>query len=486
MDRLLSKSQSQKLDEKASFYGLSPGKLMEKAGFKVAEWLLKEFPPPHSFALFCGPGHNGGDAFVTAVYLKKAGREVELFSSEVSSPLSKQKKKKAQSLGIKIKSLNAWEKQKGQVLIDALFGVGLSRPLEGLFKDLVLKISQSHLPVVSLDIPSGLCTDTGKILGLAIKAKATLTFALAKPGLYLNEGPEHAGQIVILPIGFPEELLNRVAHSLFLVQKQDVRPFIPSYKNTANKSHRGWSLIIAGSKGMWGAGLLACRSAYVVGSGYVTWAGEHYPYEKSLKIPEALLSRLDSTKLFYKKTAVGAGPGLGFSQAVVNFLKQLTKQNLPTVLDADVLSLLAQKKLPPLNKNFLLTPHAGELSRLLDIPSHKLERDRLLYARQGAKKYNSWLLFKGFHPVLSNGEKCWILHTGNSALGKAGTGDVLTGILTSLMAQGLSLFKASLLGTFLQGESARLWIKEGKDINSLSASDIVKALPFVIKQLRPP
>lgn len=272
--------------------------------------------------------------------------------------------------------------------------------------------------------------------------------------------------------------------NLSILSKKDVKAYLPSYPKTANKTDRGWSLIVAGQEGMWGCGLLASRSAYTVGSGYVTWASSDYPYQNSLQIPEALLARLKDKMLFDKKTAVGVGPGLFFSKPIKNFIFKLKDLKLPVLLDAEALNLISTKKSFLLDKNFLMTPHTGELSRLLNIPSQTIEKDRIKYAQEGALKYNCWLLLKGFQPILSNGEQNFLLSTGNSALGKAGTGDVLTGIITGLMAQGLSVFKACVLGTVLHGETAVRWLAEGKDINSFSASDIIHQLPFVMSEFR--
>ena len=471
MKPLSTKAQSLQLDALAVSYGLS--NLMDSAGHKAADWLLKNFPPEKSFQVFCGPGNNGGDGFVSAFYLKKAGRAVQVFSCEGSH----QKK----GFGIEVKALSQWRAKRDQVLIDALFGVGLSRPLEGVFKDTIYKMNRSSQTIVSLDAPSGLCVDMGRILGLSAKADQTLSFALGKPGFYLNEGPHHSGKIFIFPLEYPKELLDKVCHTVYLIDEFR----LPSYKKTANKSHKGWSLIAAGREGLWGCGLLACQAAYTVGSGYVSWAGLDYPYEKSLQIPEVLLNRLTDKSLFDKKTAIGAGPGLGFSKEAGGFILKLKKLNLPVVLDADAISLLSkQKETPVLNKNFLLTPHSGELSRLLNAPSKDIEGDRLLYAGAGAKKLQSWLLLKGLHPVLSDGKKHWIIPYSHPALGKAGTGDVLTGLITGLMAQSLSVFSASALGVFLQGETARRWEQEGKDSNAFSASRIIEGLPFVMSKLR--
>ncbi|MCZ0932492.1 MAG: NAD(P)H-hydrate dehydratase [Oligoflexia bacterium] len=272
--------------------------------------------------------------------------------------------------------------------------------------------------------------------------------------------------------------------NLSVLSKKEVMAYLPSYPKTANKTDRGWSLIAAGREGMWGCGLLACRSAYTVGSGYVTWASVNYPYQSSLQIPEALLARLEDKQIFDKKTAVGAGPGLGCSKRVESFILKLKDLSLPALLDADALTLISQKKSFLLNKNFVLTPHTGELSRLLNVDSKIIEKNRLEHAKAGAVKYNCWLLLKGFQPILSNGEQNFLIPTGNSALGKAGTGDALTGIITGLMAQGLSVFKACALGAMLHGETSARWLAQGKDINSFTASEIINQLPFVMSDFR--
>ena len=514
MQQLSNKAQSYQLDKQALSWGLSVEELMKTAGFKSAEWLLKHFSTC-SFDVLCGTGNNGGDGLVTAFYLKKAGREVRVFMPENSqNSLLHKQKKRVLSLNIKIHRLEDYhpelsskishkefeaeesglsfkvsegETNSDAVIIDALFGVGLDRPLTGLFKEIVLKINLSQQKVVSLDLPSGLCADTGNILGSSVKAHWTLSFGLAKTGFYFNEGVEQTGDVIVLPIGFPKELRDQVCSSYFLVEKENVREFFPSYKSNANKTDRGHSLIVAGQEGMWGCGLLACRAAYSIGSGYVTWASENYPYKKSLEIPEALLAQIKELSLFDKKTAVGSGPGLGFSKAVQEFyLKLFQLEDKPILLDADALTFLAQNKGILLNKNFVLSPHYGELSRMLKVSSQSIAENPLLYAQQGAEKYKSWLFLKGFHSILSDGEKSWILNSGNSALGKAGSGDVLTGFLTGLMAQGLSPFKACLLGGMIHGETADRWLREKKDKNSFSASAIIEQLAFVMAEMKLP
>ena len=281
------------------------------------------------------------------------------------------------------------------------------------------------------------------------------------------------------------ELVEKLCRSVFLIEKQDAALLLPSYKDAINKSDRGRALIAAGREGMWGCGLLACRAAWIAGCGFVTWAGADYPYKASLEIPEALTARLSDKGLLDNKNSVAVGPGLGFSDEAHSFVKKATELAIPVVLDADALTVLAKK--PPsqaLGHNFLLSPHAGELSRMIKTPARAIEQDRLGHALGSAKAYGCWVLLKGFYPVLSDGKACWILPSGNSALAKAGSGDVLTGLLAGFMAQGLSVFESAILAVFLQGGTAERWLAGGRDINAFSASGILKNLPFVMRELR--
>ena len=284
-----------------------------------------------------------------------------------------------------------------------------------------------------------------------------------------------------LNIGFPEELLNEVCDTCFLVEKTSVP--LPVYEDCANKSHRGHTLICAGRKGFWGSGILACRGAFIAGSGYVTWASEDLP--DIIKIPEVLTVNIKDLNILKNKTAVAIGPGTGFGPHITDLIRRLRERERPVLLDADALTLLSQNpSLLPLKPWFVLTPHSGELSRILKIPSKEIEKDRLRFARQGAKKTGGLLVLKGFHTVLSDGVKHWIVNAGNSALGKAGTGDVLTGLTAGFLAQGLEVRDSALLAVTAHGETAERWLKEGKDINSFSAGDVLNLLPSVLFEIR--
>ena len=482
---LSGKSQSRELDRRAAHSrGLTGETLMENAGCVSAGEALKLFPES-SFLIFCGSGNNGGDGWVMARYLKEFGKTVSVFSVDSQSELALKKKTQAVQSGVPCHPLErvCSGDLKDQVVVDALFGVGLSRSVEGLFAQAVSLIndSQEKKAVLSLDIPSGLCGDTGRILGGAVKADYTFSYGLGKPGFYLGQGPGVTGRIKIFSIGFPEELLNEVCNTFFLVEKKAVS--LPVYGDEADKSDRGHTLICAGRKGFWGSGVLACQGAFTAGSGYVTWASEETP--DIVKIPEVLTLNIENSNILKKKTALAIGPGLGFCQRVVDFIRQLKNQARPVVLDADALTVLSrQKSLAPLGFHFVLTPHSGELSRILGVPSEEIKGDRLRFAREGAERTGSWLVLKGFHTILSDGDRCWIVNTGNSALGKAGTGDVLTGLMAGFLAQGLTIKEGALLAVAAHGATAEEWIRSGRDINSFSASEVLRLLPSVLFQMR--
>ena len=554
---LMSRAQSRQLDRQAACQGLTGGALMERAGARAARWISDKYPKARLFSALCGPGNNGGDGWAAARHLKSLGRRAAVYAPDSGSPLFQLQKQKAAEAKVPQKKWDEWQPSQGEVLIDAVFGAGLNRNIEGEALSLISRIRESRRPVASLDLPSGICADTGQVFGAAVRARHTLAFALEKPGLRLRLGPAHAGGIVRIPLGFPKKLLDQVCGRFFLVSKKDAAAFLPSFPPTANKSHRGRTLIAAGRKGMWGCGLLACRGAFTVGSGYVSWAGcgsesasengdknrggktagqseSEYPYEGAWASPEILTARLNDPDLFKKQTAAAAGPGLGFGRQAMRFLLRLQKQNIPLVLDADALTLIARAGRAPAKEgksgsgpgrrgrnifkespeepggkpgaakktgqgkgrisprafpgfagpNRLMTPHSGELSRLLGLPSKEIDSHPLRFAEKGAKAMGCWLLLKGFHSVLSDGEKSYIINSGSSALGKAGTGDVLTGMAAGLLAQGLPLPEAALLAAALHGETADRWLRGGRDINAFSASALLDELPFAMAKAR--
>ena len=362
---LITSEQSKQLDQHAQDeFNLSVEVLMESAGALSAGNIKSQFKEEPVLVL-CGPGHNGGDGLVLARHLLSVGRTVHIFCAKKSSTLSELQKKKLTDQGVLLQDLEDVGQikrvlqvylQKKVIIVDALFGVGLCRDIEGLYLETInyinsLKSISTELNpfIVSLDTPSGLNVDTGQVMGSAVKAYQTLSFSLAKPGFYLRKGPSHTGRVKILSIGFPQSLLLKQACSHFLVTEKWVSSHLPVRQDDDHKARQGHLLVLAGREGFWGAGELCALSAYRMGAGYVTWACNT---EKSLytnTLPDVLTQKISDKALFEKKTAVAIGPGLGTGELTKKLLLQLKKlKEIPVVVDADAFNCLCNRKSFPL------------------------------------------------------------------------------------------------------------------------------------------
>ena len=297
-------------------YFISSEVLMESAGALSAREISSHSPWIGSVVMvFCGPGHNGGDGLVLARHFHSYNIQVEVFCSDKSSsPLIEKQKKRLLSQGITLYSLEDQERiqktaEKASLIVDALFGVGLSREIEGIYLRLIKWMNSSSQPTVSLDIPSGLNGDTGRTRGEAVRADLSLSFGLKKPGFYLMEGPIHTGRILNFPIGFPPSLLSEKVHSHFLIDEAWVSSQLPERSLMDHKAQQGHLLVLAGSPGFWGAGRLSAEAAYRMGAGYVTWAdgnGQEHPTLEST--PDILTEKLSSGNLFAKKNSCSHWP----------------------------------------------------------------------------------------------------------------------------------------------------------------------------------
>ena len=483
------------IDQAASRFNLNAEVLMESAGAVSAVEVLsylKKFGEldGSSTIVFCGPGHNGADGLVLARHLWSSGVQVFVFTpkNEGSSLFEKQRKRLL-AAGAEVSSIEnleavykKLEKKNIGLIVDALFGAGLSRGIKAPYLKIIDQINALKKPVVSLDTPSGLDRDTGQVKGRAVRANMTLSFGLAGPGCFLAQGPEYTGILKVFSIGFPPCLLKQKAGSHFLIKEQQAVQFLPERRSNDHKARQGHLLVLAGSEGFWGAGRLSAVSAYRMGAGYVTWAATEHPPLKDA--PDVLTKTTADKNLFLNKTAAAVGPGLGQGEDVKKNLIQLKKENIPAVVDACAVSVLEKEKLFPLPANFVLTPHSGELGRLFNLSGKEIDQNRCFYAMKASQKTGCLVLLKGFYSVLADQEKCWILPFGNSALAKAGTGDVLTGFIGALMARGLSSFSAVTAGVFVHGRLAEEWIKSGKDKDTLMAQDLEKLLPSLLTKLR--
>ncbi len=496
--RLITTAQSKEVEELTQrVYGLTGEVLMECAGVLAAREINTTYFPEISrgtIGVICGPGNNGGDGLVVARHLHSQGhRDLQVYvfaERDKRSPLFKLQLQRVEKQGIRVIDLLQEEKKISQIkscelLIDAIFGVGLSKKVGNDFAKLFDTINSVKVPVVSLDCPSGLNCNTGIADGAVIKAHSTLSFGLAKPGFFVSDGPDYVGKLRVLPIGYPYEALRGVAVSHFLFNEKLAKRYLKTRKNSTNKSDYGHLLLAAGRQGMWGAGVLSAVSAYRMGVGYVTWGSFEDQRPQPNEIPEALSLDLNSSDLNLQKyTAAAIGPGLGVSQKVADLIKQMKAQEMSyAILDADAITTCVQYDLFPVPKQWVITPHAGELSRIIKVDSREIEKNRFASAQKGSEISGCHVLLKGFRSVIAYENRCMVINSGNSALAKAGTGDVLTGMIGSLLAQGLDTLQATATAAYIHGKIADEWVRVGNDKSALTASDLKEHLPQLMSRL---
>jgi ADP-dependent NAD(P)H-hydrate dehydratase / NAD(P)H-hydrate epimerase len=487
--RLATPEQIQKIETLAEKdFNISPEILMENAGSLSAREIQTSFLPELQrgrVAVLCGPGNNGGDGLVTARHLVGLGfLATEVFLvGEKTSPLHQVQLKRLRGLNIKVTTFKSINDIKNfDLYVDALFGVGLSKEIDGTYFDIISEINSLSKPVVSLDIPSGLDSLTGKILGICFRSQLTLSYGLAKPGLCTANGAEFAGKIRVVPIGFPQKLVADLASTHFAINERWARRWLPVRKRTSNKFDHGRLYVVAGTPGTWGAAALCCQGAYRMGAGYVTLVADKESSEKYLGKdlgPEVLLADFSDDKIFEKADAIVVGPGSGQGEAVKKFILDLIEKKFKkVVLDADALTILSKMNNPKLPATWILTPHSGELSRLLDVSSDEIEKDRLKFVQMAANKFGCHVLLKGFRSILASPNKeVGFIVSGNAALAKAGTGDVLSGFIGALLAQDLGSFQGASTAAYIHGRISDTWIRSGKDIKSFIASDLISLLP---------
>lgn len=497
--RLATREQAYRIDQiSQEEYGLSAEVLMEAAGTAAAREIDQTFLPElarGNIGIVSGTGNNGADGLVVARHLHSLGhRDLAVFlvgPREARSSLVELQLQRAKLHGLRIVDLNSTPEKEEQIkecglIVDAVFGIGLKRAVEAPFLSVIEAMNAAKAPKVSLDAPSGLNVNTGKPEGVAVRATMTVSFGLGKTGFYVSEGPAHVGKLRLLPIGFPFEALRKVATSHFLFDEKLARRYLPTRLDTANKSHHGKLLVLAGREGYWGAGVLATTSAFRLGAGYVQWASFTPPYAALKEIPEVLTGQVSDPSLWDSKfSAVCIGPGLGVSEETARLIEKLKSvKEVPVVVDADAITACVNHDLFPLPRHWVVTPHAGELSRILQKSALEIESDRFHAVLKACEKTGCHVLLKGFRSLVAVQERCMVIHSGNSALAKAGTGDVLSGMIGALLAQGLETLPAAAAAAYLHGRLADEWLRDGKDKISLTASDLKEILPQVISRLR--
>jgi hydroxyethylthiazole kinase-like uncharacterized protein yjeF len=465
-----------------------PPALMERAGLAAAELARKVAGGSGKPALVvAGPGNNGGDALVVARHLRQWWFRVEVVFAGDTSKLA------ADAAA----ALNAWRNAGGTVsaelpppgkqglVIDGLFGIGLQRDVAGRYAELVAYMNQSAAPVLALDVPSGLESDSGRILGCGVRAAHTITFIGFKPGLLTLDGPDHCGVLHLdtlgldpaAPGGTPGALIgSTVLHA--------------SRKPRALNTHKGdyGSVgVVGGAQGMIGAAILAGRAALMLGAGrvYVGLIAPDAPRVDASQ-PELMLRTADDVLKLGHLTALTAGPGLGQSPDAAHYLGWAIETALPLVIDADGLNLLGadpglQGTLKGRTAPTLLTPHPAEAARLLGCTTRDVQRDRVAAARALANRYHAEVVLKGAGSVCASADGTWAINpSGNPGMASAGMGDVLTGQIAALLAQGNDAKQALQAGVYLHGAAADALVARGAGPVGLTASEVILAAREII------
>ncbi len=457
--------------------------LMERAGAAAAQValdMLGERPGPVLVA--AGPGNNGGDAFVVARLLKEQGREVVVAFAGDALKLPEDAAQAVTAFGAAGGEVQDSLPEQGDFVlaVDGLFGIGLTRAVTGRHADWIDHLNRLACPILSIDIPSGLDADTGRVWGTAVKACRTATFIAAKPGLFTLEGPDHAGLVSVHELGLdapaacppPGQTVTQILFSDLLR---------PRTKNSHKGSH-GSAGIIGGASGMVGAALLAGRAALQLGAGRV-FVG--LLDDSALKVdpaqPELMLREAHALLQSRVCTCLAVGPGLGTSEQAQLLLAQACDSELPLLLDADALNLLAAA--PPLARQVarrgaptLVTPHPAEAARLLACRTDEVQADRVQAAQEIARRLRAWTVLKGCGSVLAAPDGRWWLNTsGNPGMASAGMGDILSGMALALLAQGWHGEEALLAAVHLHGAAADACVTAGLGPVGLSAAELIPA-----------
>jgi NAD(P)H-hydrate epimerase len=461
-------------------FGIPGYELMTRAGHVTLGALRRAWPDARSLCIVCGPGNNGGDGYVVARVARAQGLRVHVHAMADPATLRGDARHAFDDFLASGGECEAWAPHaatQADVIVDALFGTGLTRAVNGRDMELLRTINDSGRPVVAVDIPSGLDADTGMRLGVATRADLTVTFIGRKLGLYLGQGPDHVGRIVFDDLGVPAEVYRAVPCASRLIGEEDVARALPRRGRSAHKGKFGHVLVVGGAAGMGGAARLAAEAALRVGAGLVTAATQPQSLAALQSRPElmsvALCFGTDLDHAMERATVVALGPGLGQSPWAMEVFGAVLAANKPVVVDADALNLLALA--PQRRDDWVLTPHPGEAARLLGVATKAVQADRLGTARELQQRYGGTVVLKGAGSIVQTlNEGTWFCDRGNPGMAAGGMGDVLTGVIAGVAAQCDDLALAARVGVFVHAEAGDRAAAAGE--RGLCAGDVIDAV----------
>ncbi|MDD3652871.1 MAG: NAD(P)H-hydrate dehydratase [Desulfotomaculaceae bacterium] len=514
--RVITAAEMKKLDQKTiEEYGVPGVVLMENAGRQVVEVIrqvLGNNVRGKVVTVFVGKGNNGGDGFVIARHLFNMGAEVKVLALADVEDIKGDAAinlKAWQKMGQRIYSLHQGDSinivrlvlMNTDLIVDAIYGTGFHGKMSDRAGRIVEVLNGSGKPIVSVDIPSGLEADTGKVHGPCIQAAHTVTFALPKLGLILEPGAVYTGELHVVDISIPPMLIEKEAPQRYIITAELVKEWLPPRPPAAHKGSFGRVLVVAGSRGMTGAAYLVGEAALRTGAGLITVAvPESLHNILETKLSEVMTVPLPDTgngslsqsarqsilNLLDNASVLALGPGISTLPEVVTLVRELLPSvRVPCVLDADALNALAGEveTMRKVQAPVIITPHPGEMARLLDISTKEIQEDRISVAEKAAVTWNVVTLLKGARTVVAAPSGAiYINPSGNPGMATGGSGDVLTGVIASLVAQGLEPVQAASAGAFIHGLAGDLGVRV-KGMAGLTAGDIIHNLPAATREI---
>ncbi len=499
--KLYTAEEMSRADRGAQALGIPGGFLMERAGVGMARVALGVYAPDRALVV-AGGGNNGGDGFVIARELHRSGVEVAVVATKDEySGDPGTNFQTLRNLGVRLVGSDELEAELGRVdlVVDALLGTGFSGEVREKEARLIETMNDSRAPILAVDVPSGVDGATGEVQGWAVRADVTVCAHAAKAGCVISPGREHAGEVVAVDIGIPPEA--DVEPSLLWTDADSLRGRIPRTADPAHKYSAGALLVVAGSRRTTGAPVMVVRGAERTGCGIVFLAtSESSAPAVDLELTEALVhgvpedgegyvtsAALDQIlQLSERTSALVVGPGMGTGEEGGRLVEGLLREvESPVLLDADaVTNITGRDVLAKRDAPTVITPHAGELGRLLGAGAKEVSARRLRSARSAAREHGCCVLLKGSDTLVVEGERVAVNSTGNVALATAGTGDVLSGVIGGLLSREMDAYEAARAGAWAHGRAAELWLEEtGWPAESLIATDLLEYLPVALGEL---
>lgn len=460
-------------------HGIPGIELMSRAGYAVFKHLRSKWPNAKKICIFCGAGNNAGDGYIIAGLALSAGVDVVVYA--LSDPenltgnaeLAYMDYRKAKGKVV-LFEVELEREIRADLIVDALLGTGLSKPVTGDYAQAIQIINKINAPVVAVDLPSGLNPDTGNVMGIAVKAESTVTFIGLKQGLFTGVAAEYCGEIHYSSLAVPKEVFNHAISDTYRIFKKN----IPPRARYAHKGDYGHVLIIGGDRGYPGAVRMAGEAALRAGAGLVSIAA-HPDHAALLNVsrPELMCHGTKTPAqlkpLLDKANAIVVGPGLGQSKWAAELFIAAIKSRKMLVIDADGLNLLAH--VTEKHANWVLTPHPGEAARLMQGTVADIQQDRYATVAKIQRKYGGIVVLKGAGTLVASNADIAVSTTGNPGMASGGMGDVLAGLIGGLLAQGFSLKDAAQQGVFLHGMAGDLAAEQGGE-RGLLASDL---MPYI-------